>query len=334
MSPGAPRWTRPRRRGPRPLPAASRSRMRSAVAQSRLARARARSSRSVSTNGSWRARASRGPSAARSPRRAMSARNVALALSRSGLSSPPRTRAAIAVSRSSSAPTAAGVSSRDRAPRRTCPRAGPSRPASAARPCAVRPVLPCARFRRAPASGLDLADFAGRQLRAASPSASIGRSVPLGTARSGRRPGPSRRPAPRDRGGPALEVEDERGVAVDAEDERRRRAASPRGPAAGARPCSRSGCRGCRPRRCRSGGRRPRAGRSRRRGGRAPRASADPRRPCRSRTPGSMTTPERQRGRARHRQDAAALRASRRAPPGSGPRSTAGARSSGCPARP
>ena len=88
-----------------------------------------------------------------------------------------------------------------------------------------------------------------------------------------------------------LEVQDERGVAVHAEHERRRRGASPRASAAAARPCSRSACRGSRPRRCRSAARRRPAARSPRRAGRGRRARSGRRPPCRSRRPGSTRRP-------------------------------------------
>ena len=229
----------------------------------------------------------------------MSDRNIALALSRSGLSSPWRRRAAIAESRSSSAATAARVS-----PCSSAATNVPSRSAIASRSGGAAVVRVSG-----PPAERGVVDRLGRVARRERPGRLTDGLDESAEPASNRVLRPSTRtvtpPRPAMLASPRLEVEDERGVAVDAEHERPVRERRLEG-RAGARPCSRSGCRGCRPRRCRSGGRR----RPRRPG----------RRPSRSRPvePGRVVAhlvdlvdgdrdhAQRERGRARERHGTAA----------------------------
>ncbi len=239
--------------------------------QLRQARARSRASRRAPTSGSSCSRPMPpvGPVAARSPRRTISDRKVALALSRSGLSSPARTRPAIALSRSSSAPTAVRGSPAPRASTNV-----PSRSVISSRSGAAERV---ARPRRA----------------AAGPSSTLR----IATSRTSSADRPAARPR-----AAALSPS----IAIVSPDVNRvlrppTRTVTPPRPAIDPTPASTSrisavwlstpstntSCGSRASSFCRSAGPRPLAARWRDPAGRDPRASVDPRPPCRSRRPGS-----------------------------------------------
>ena len=183
---------------------ARRSRTRSAVAQSRVSRARARTASRASTNGSTSPVDPTPPAAAASPSRTMRDRKVDRALSRSGLSSPPWLLASIAVSRSSSAATAAPCRRRP-GQRRTRPRGPPPSCAGCGGRTPGRAGRRAGRRARDLVGGTHVRGTAGRQLRAASASASIGTSLPLGktadrpSTRTVTPPRPETRRVPRSR---------------------------------------------------------------------------------------------------------------------------------------